>query len=102
MKTVITANSCLWTKRIRFMASNRSTAWHQNRGAVNLLHNSMKHVKADCIEVIAFEPKFLASDFIWSKVINEPLEFKLMADVIVLSRITVDIKDVAEKCIAAN
>jgi UDPglucose 6-dehydrogenase len=57
----------------------------------------MKRIKAKGIEVIVYEPALHESEFFRSKVVNDLVQFKKKADVIVANRITDDIRDVADK-----
>jgi UDPglucose 6-dehydrogenase len=57
----------------------------------------MKRIKAEGIEVIVFEPVIPEATFHNSRVVNDLTKFKLESDVIVTNRLTVNLKDVANK-----
>ncbi len=57
----------------------------------------MKRLKAKGIEVVVFEPALNDDTFFNSRVIKSLDEFKKVSDVIVVNRITDEIKDVKEK-----
>ena len=57
----------------------------------------MKRIKAKGIEVIVYEPALKEPEFYRSRVVNDLVQFKKEADVIVTNRITDDLKDVSEK-----
>lgn len=57
----------------------------------------MKRIKAKGIEVIVYEPVLEKDEFFGSKVIRDLEKFKKEADLIVVNRITDEIKDVKEK-----
>jgi len=57
----------------------------------------MKRIKAKGIEVIVFEPALDEPVFFNSEIVNNLIEFKQRADVIVANRITDDIRDVEAK-----
>ena len=57
----------------------------------------MKRIKAKGVEVIVYEPVIKEAEFYRSKVVNDLMQFKKEADVIVANRMTHDIVDVAEK-----
>jgi UDPglucose 6-dehydrogenase len=57
----------------------------------------MKRLKAKGIEVIVYEPSLSESAFFNSRVVTDLDEFKLLSDVIVANRRSVDLSDVTEK-----
>jgi UDPglucose 6-dehydrogenase len=57
----------------------------------------MKRIKAKGVEVIVYEPVIEEARFFGSRVINDIVQFKHEADVIVANRITDDLEDVVHK-----
>lgn len=57
----------------------------------------MKRIKAKGIEVVVYEPTLKEEEFYRSRVINDLDQFKQECDVIVVNRLTEDLKDVEEK-----
>jgi UDPglucose 6-dehydrogenase len=57
----------------------------------------MKRIKAKGVDVIVFEPTFRTPTFFNSRVINDLVQFKSDADVILANRMTNDLSDVAYK-----
>lgn len=57
----------------------------------------MKRIKAKGIEVVVYEPTLKEEEFYRSRVINDLDQFKQECDVIVVNRVTDELKDVEEK-----
>ncbi len=57
----------------------------------------MKRIKAKGIEVIVYEPALKEAEFYRSRVVNDLVQLKKEADVIVTNRITEDLSDVRNK-----
>ena len=57
----------------------------------------MKRIKAKGIEVVVYEPSLKENHFFRSKVIRDLEEFKKMSDVIIVNRMTDELRDVEEK-----
>lgn len=57
----------------------------------------MKRIKANGIEVVIYEPTLKVSEFLHSKVISDLNKFKGMCDVIVVNRMSDELKDIEEK-----
>lgn len=57
----------------------------------------IKHLKAEGVQVIIYEPSLTQADFLASPIIQELSAFKQQADVIVANRITNELADVLQK-----
>jgi UDPglucose 6-dehydrogenase len=57
----------------------------------------MKRIKEKNIEMIIYEPAIDETDFFNSRIVNDLINFKLQADIIVANRITDEIRDVEDK-----
>ena len=57
----------------------------------------MKRIKAKGIEVVVYEPTLKEEEFYKSRVIKDLEEFKKISDVMVVNRVTEEIRDVEEK-----
>ncbi|WP_058308569.1 nucleotide sugar dehydrogenase [Gracilibacillus massiliensis] len=57
----------------------------------------MKRIKAKGVEIVVYEPAMKEEEFYGSRVVKDFAEFKEIADVIVVNRLTDDIKDVRDK-----
>lgn len=57
----------------------------------------MKNIKAECIEVVFFEPTIHDNIFFNSWVIQQLVEFKTLSDVILCNRMVAELVDVADK-----
>ena len=57
----------------------------------------MKRIKAKGIDVVVYEPTLKEETFFNSRVIKDINEFKEISDVIVVNRVTEEIKDVRDK-----
>ncbi len=59
----------------------------------------MKRIKAKGIEVVVYEPALKEDEFFHSKVIKDINEFKKISDLIVVNRLTDELKDVEQRFI---
>lgn len=57
----------------------------------------MKRIRAKGIDVVVYEPSLEAEEFYQSRVIKNFEEFKKISDVVVVNRLSEEIKDVADK-----
>ncbi|MCD9029530.1 nucleotide sugar dehydrogenase [Luteimonas sp. BDR2-5] len=57
----------------------------------------MKRIKAKGIEVIVYEPVLDEPEFFRSRVVNDLVQFKREADVVIANRLSNDIRDIPEK-----
>jgi UDPglucose 6-dehydrogenase len=57
----------------------------------------MKRIKAKGIEVIIYEPMYHEAEFFRSRVVNDLVQFKQEADIILANRMTAEIADVKSK-----
>ncbi len=61
------------------------------------IQSIMRRINASGVEVIVYEPRLKTNTFATFQVINNLDEFKLKSDVIVVNRLTDDLKDVTKK-----
>ncbi len=57
----------------------------------------MKRIKAKGVEVVVYEPALNEEEFYHSRVVKDFTEFKELSDIIVVNRLTDDLKDVVDK-----